>query len=312
MMLWNGNIMETPTRQKIFQMAARKLRQDFQELQNVPHAGERGGEAEKLIKTFLRNHIPRRFDVGSGFILDRKDNVSRQTDVIIFDALNCPTYRVSDSAAIYPSNNVAAVVEVKSRLDSRELEDALTKIASVKSLTKTLSPEGSTLAVNQTHGSIFAFESAITLDTIQETYVKAIMKNGLGHHADLICVLDKGLITPVAKPRGGEWGIAFMEGLGGADGEGTHLGIATHQLGDLSLDAFLRLILANLTFFRNVVDHPGVGWGAHLPMGMIKIVYLTSISNDTDPIRRQQKMAEYAAEVREDFARRPVPPDWPR
>jgi len=56
-------------------------------------------------------------------------NVSKQTDVIIFNALNCPTYQASESAAIYPANNVAAVIEVKSKLDTRELEDAFNKIA---------------------------------------------------------------------------------------------------------------------------------------------------------------------------------------
>ena len=101
--------MEIPTREKIFEMAAQKLRQDFRELQVVPHAALKGVEAENLVRSFLRGHLPRRFDVGSGFILDKKNNVSKQTDVIVFDALNCPTYRTSETAAIFPANNVAAV-----------------------------------------------------------------------------------------------------------------------------------------------------------------------------------------------------------
>ena len=105
------------SRQSIFEKAACKLRQDFDELSVVPHSGLKGNQAERLVKAFLKGHLPKRFDVGSGFILDHFDNVSKQTDVIIYDAFNCPVYRASDDAGIFPSDNVAAVVEVKSRLD---------------------------------------------------------------------------------------------------------------------------------------------------------------------------------------------------
>jgi hypothetical protein len=78
------------------------------------------------------------------------------------------------------------------------------------------------------------------------------------------------------------------------------------------LDAFFRLLLAYLTFFRSSVDHPGFNWSAHLPKGMMKIAYLASVTNETEPTKRQQKLTEYAAQIHEEFSKRPVPPDWPR
>lgn len=304
--------MEAPTREKIFEMAAQKLRQDFRELQTVPHAALRGLEAEELVRSFLQDHIPRRFNVGSGFILDQTDKVSKQTDIIIFDALNCPTYRTSESAAIYPANNVAAVIEVKSRLDGKELDDAFKKIASVKSLAKVRSSAANTLKVDQTHGSIFAFETAISLDNILERYSNWIKTNGIGHHTDVVCVLDRGLFTTVASFMNAGWATVFLEGLGGPAAEGAHLGIGVHQMGDATLDGFFRLLLANLTFFRNFVDHPGFNWKEHLPYGSMKITYLTSITNETDPEKRQKKLQEYADMVHEEFAKKSVPPDWPK
>jgi hypothetical protein len=116
--------MTTFSRQKIFAQAAKKLRQDFGELSTVPHRALKGHEAEKLVRTFLAGHLPKRFGVGSGFIIDHNDSVSKQTDVIIYDAHNCPVYRVSDDAAIFPNENVAAVVEVKARLDREKLSEA--------------------------------------------------------------------------------------------------------------------------------------------------------------------------------------------
>ena len=257
--------MEPPTRKRIFELAAAQLRQDFLTLGVVPDSGARGGEAEQLVRSFLKQHIPRRFDVTSGFILDQRDPVSRQTDVIVYDALNCPTYRASETAAVLPANNVAAVVEVKSTLDASELHDAFDKIESVKSLAKHRGPDDSPLTA-QTHGSVFAFKSSVSLDALAETYRKRFITKGIGHHAGVICVLDQGIITPLARLAGlTHWGGIFWEGMGGHQGEGTHLGVGVHQLGTAPLDAYLRLVLAQLTLFRSFVDHPGFKWSEGLP-----------------------------------------------
>jgi hypothetical protein len=304
--------MEQPTRKSIFDMAAMQLRQDFESLKAIPHAGARGGEAEGLLKRFLLDHIPRRFDVGSGFIIDPRDSVSRQTDVIIYDALNCPAYRASPTAGIYPANNVAAVVEVKSNLTGQRLTDAFDNIESVKRLAKVRTPDSAGL-MDQTHGSIFAFKSSLSLDTIADRYLQRFKDKGLGPHTDLICVLDKGIIVPVVRVPGVEgWAIAVLEGLGGLDAEGSHVGVAVQQLGTGTLDAYLRLLLAQLTLFRSMVDHPGFGWGDQLPGGMMKVTYLTSVTNEPDPQKRRKKLDEYARQAREEMSKSPVPKDWPR
>ena len=304
--------MEQPTREGIFEMAGKKLRQEFVELRAVPHAALRGGEAEDLVRRFLREHIPRRFDVGTGFIIDPRNKVSRQTDVIVYDALNCPTYRASDTAGIFPANNVAAVVEVKSKLDGDELQDALDKIASVKSLAKIRRADVGVPILDQTHGSVFAFESALTLDTAAERYGQWMRTHGLFHHADVICVLDKGIVTTVGQlPGVPGWGILFLEGLGGPAAEGAHIGVGVHQLGPTTLDAYFRLLLAHLTLFRSMVDHPGFAWSKHLPSGMMKVSYLTSVTNEKDPARRKEKLKEYEARARDEMSKTPLPPDWP-
>ena len=99
---------EDISRQSIFEKASAKLRQDFDELYSVPHSALKGSEAEKIIRNFLNNHLPKRFSAGAGFIIDPSDRISRQTDVVIYDAIHCPMYRASEDAAIFPSTNVAA------------------------------------------------------------------------------------------------------------------------------------------------------------------------------------------------------------
>ena len=124
------------TRKEVFAHAAKRLRQEFAELSTVPHNALKGSEAEELVRRFLREHIPKRFDVSSGFVIDPEDTVSRQTDIVVYDAFNCPVYRASENAGIFPSDNVAAVVEVKSRLTRERLREAFQNIAETKSLKK--------------------------------------------------------------------------------------------------------------------------------------------------------------------------------
>ncbi len=286
-----------PTRESIFALAAAKLRQDFLGLGAVPHRGLKGDEAARLVRAFLNEHLPKRFCAGSGFILDRKDKISKQTDVVIYDALNCPVYRASEEAAIFPADNVAAVVEVKSRVDGEKLAEAFDNIAAAKSLAKTKPPEMPFLVQAQTLGCVFAFDSSVSADTLADHYGKLLVKHGLGHHVDLVLVLDQTVLTLAAKPRGHDWAACFFEGAGGPGAEGSHLAVGALQLGEASLDGFLRMLLTQLIFFRGMVDHPGFG----APGQQMKLWYLTSLTTETDPGRREQKLRQYREEVVEEF-----------
>lgn len=118
---------------EIISSAGRQLREDFAEIQKCnPHAAERGSEAEETLKEFLTKKLPRRFDVASGIVIGGENQISRQTDVIIYDAMNSPVYRTGSRLQILPRDNVACVIEVKSKINKDELKDAASKIADVK------------------------------------------------------------------------------------------------------------------------------------------------------------------------------------
>lgn len=70
----------------------------------------------------------------------------------------------------------------------------------------------------------------------------------------------------------------------------------------MSLDAFLRYLLAHLIYFRGIVDHPGLDWSEELPHGRMKLRYVTSITYERDPQERLRKLALYKEEVKNDFA----------
>ena len=58
--------------------------------ENIYHPGEFGTYREEIVKSFLKSILPQKFDIGSGFIITKKGNVSTQRDIIIYDSQNCP------------------------------------------------------------------------------------------------------------------------------------------------------------------------------------------------------------------------------
>lgn len=289
------------TRQSIFKQAAAKLRQDFSELSSVPHNALKGSEAENLVRRFLSDHIQKRFDIGSGFIIDSGDRVSRQNDVIIYDALNCPVYRASEDAGIFPSDNVATVIEVKSKLTKRELRDAFEKIADAKSMKKTASPETPGIPLRKnTMGCIFAFESEITLETAAAEYRILLEEFGLGHHPDLVIVLDRGVMSLTCKVRGvAGWSpLLFFDGFGGEQGEGSHLGVAIYPIGEESLDYFLRLVIEGLILFRQVVGSPFPDWTQSSTQGQMGMLYIGPITHEKNPEAARAKRKRYVEELK--------------
>jgi len=299
--------MQEVSRKKLLEMASRKLRQDFDEIAaSLPHAGVKGGEGEKLIRHFLNNHIPKRFAATSGFIIDRAENVSKQTDVIIYDALNCPVYRASEDASIIPNDNVAAVVEVKALLDKKRLEEAVNNIATAKRLVKSsgpplmaaphsadvsmVAPRSNEFSLSSTFGCVFAFKSAISLETLAQ-HLRSFTP-GLGQHVDLVVVLDAGTIALFVKPPDEQyWGPSLFDGLGGSGTEGALLGYAIQKRGVDTLDAFLRFLLIHLTYFRHVVAHPGMDFISSAPL--LGLVLMWAVSLEKDPSLRQQKAQQY-------------------
>jgi hypothetical protein len=297
------------SRQSIFEKASAKLRQDFDELYSVPHSALKGAEAEKILRSFLNNHLPKRFSAGSGFIIDPRDKISRQTDVVVYDAINCPVYRASEEAAIFPSTNVAAVVEVKSKLNKNELISAFNNIQETKSLAKYKPPRTPFLINCQTMGCLFAFDSSISLEKASDHYFDLIRKHGIGRHIDLIVVLDKGLIMLSANINEQPgWNPLVVEEMPeGPHAEGMHIAVSISKFGQDSLDSFLRFLLAHLSFFHQRMEHPGFNWEKTASKGQAILRYLTTITNEKDPQLRELKLKQYAEVVQKQFAKSPYP-----
>lgn len=288
-------------RAEIFALASKKLRQDFEELQAVSHSGVKGAEAEDLIKRFLNQHLPLRFKAVSGFIIDHKDEVSSHNDVIIYDAFNCPLYRASEDAAIIPNDNVAAVIEVKSRLDKARLENAGEKIAEAKLLAKRKPPR-STDSYDQpinyeTLGLVFAYDSPLRLETLTSHYADVVQAHEFPTHIDYVFVLDKAMLSLASDPqKKREWSPMVLYQLPPV--EGLHIAVGTVELGEGVLDAFVAMLLTHLRYFRQSIDQPAFNWSSEKTGKPAMVQYVTSVTHETDPAKRARLLAIYREEAR--------------
>jgi len=250
--------MEKPTISSLLSDAAKLLRSEFEFIRSSnPHAAEKGSEVEGILRTFLNQHMPQRYHAGSGFIIDNTNNISRQTDVIIYDALSSPLYRASERAQIVPADTVACVIEVKTCLSKSELQNAFEKITSCKSLKKRPFSDldqrstGSQLTTVETLGIIFGFDSDISLETLA-SHLKELNKSCPSNlWPDMVVVLDKGVLEYwVSWP--GESNLAGELANSGSEGfpiPPFYVHLTVLYDGNYSLNRFFNRLLSQLTFY---------------------------------------------------------------
>jgi hypothetical protein len=121
-----------------FKETSRKIFYD-ETKKRLIHPGEFGTHRESICKDYLRTIIPTRLDIGSGFILTDKGDISTQVDLIIYDRNNTPLIENSEKQRFYPVETVAGIVEVKSDLSKSDFKIALNKLANNKRLKERMS-----------------------------------------------------------------------------------------------------------------------------------------------------------------------------
>ena len=110
----------------------------------LTHKGERGRNDEERLRLFLRQVLPQRFGLGTGFIISGNPDAvaSNQTDIIISDQYTNSPIHHELAAEVYPIETVLATVEVKGSLSStrdektgkKDLGSTLESIAKIRKL----------------------------------------------------------------------------------------------------------------------------------------------------------------------------------
>lgn len=122
------------------------------------HRASEGGYCENLLREFIREVLPDRYGVDTGFIKGPSSDphgCSRQIDVLVHDRLEySPVFRSGDLVVVLP-DAARAAIEVKKTLTSKELAGALDLLASVAAQTKAWKSVGQKRLIT----GIFAFKS---------------------------------------------------------------------------------------------------------------------------------------------------------
>ena len=139
------------------------------------HSGNKGANAEQILRDFLRQFLPPYNRVGYGEVIDQSGASSRQQDVIITNEYH-PFLNDLSAPSVFIIDGVSCVAEVKSVLTGGELERALENSLSFKRLSVTVQ-KGATVFgnledisrfVEKRPSFLFAFESQLSIGTIKE------------------------------------------------------------------------------------------------------------------------------------------------
>lgn len=97
----------------------------------------KGGPREQQVRQFLKERLPPKWGVTRGHVFFSGDTTSQEFDVIVYDALNCPSWTLDgsdDPRRLIPLEAVIGVIEVKSTLDDHTLRAAIDKISEFDSI----------------------------------------------------------------------------------------------------------------------------------------------------------------------------------
>jgi hypothetical protein len=106
----------------------------------VDHSGLKGAASEEHWRALLDTHLPRRYRVTTGVVVDCEGGQSQQIDIIIHDAHYCPRFRDQGGTSFVPAESVYAVLEAKQEINAGYLDAAAQKAESVRRLGRTSGP----------------------------------------------------------------------------------------------------------------------------------------------------------------------------
>jgi len=124
--------------QKLFNALDEEMRQKLSsKIDEIYHPTAKGSETELNWIGLLRNYLPERYSVDSGFIVDHEGNISDQIDIIIYDRHFTPFIFRGENVVYIPAEGIYAVFEVKPKLSKTNYDYAVNKLKSVQRLKRT-------------------------------------------------------------------------------------------------------------------------------------------------------------------------------
>lgn len=231
-------------RAESFQGTAAALRGELRAVGGGRHTPSIGRRREGVFRSFLRRYLPGRYAIGGGEVAEPSGAISRQVDILVYDALDQEPLTDDREALVLPAESVYTAIEVKPRLNGDQLLDAADIVRSVKVLPRSAldravvrdgrrapqanpPPFGAILACHSTDPD----QLAQRLRAVQDGKPPPLW-------VDAVCILDTAVIhrfTGMPGPVG--WTLDCYEGA-------VHYAVV--DTGEDSLLYFLDLLRADL------------------------------------------------------------------
>jgi hypothetical protein len=197
--------------ERILIHAENELWLDFQKASEYKQNGDIGTSREDAVMRFLKEHLPNRYEICSGEVVDSQGNQSGQIDLMIFDSSTTCPLMTTGKDVLLPAEALLAVVEVKTTLSMAEIEKSLKGIKKIH----TLKPWGDQWSVSRKNGStaddalprvltsIFAYESNLgstewAAKEIGRVREQTLLQNSSIEYVDRVAVLNRGFLMPSA------------------------------------------------------------------------------------------------------------------
>lgn len=103
----------------------------------LQHPVMKGDASEAVWSEFLRQYLPRRYDISRAVVVDSKGVFSDNIDIVVHDRHFTPFILQYEGQTVLPAESVYAVFEAKQSLNSRNVEYAGKKALSVRKLHRT-------------------------------------------------------------------------------------------------------------------------------------------------------------------------------
>ena len=160
-----------------------RIEADFDFSAEIDHNTSKGAFREQIIKRILRPFLPGEYGISSGQAFDDNGELSKQLDIVLYDALHSYIAPFADDFIYFPCESIYGNIEIKSKLNKKSLFESMLNIQSLKMLKreaietyyvnpiKPLYIKGLKWDINATNeyfGIIFAYESSISVNKIFE------------------------------------------------------------------------------------------------------------------------------------------------
>jgi hypothetical protein len=169
------------------------IRRDF-----ATHRLSAGENREELVKRFLADHLPLRFEVSSGMVVSHNGGFSNQADLVVVDALNNSPLYASSANKLWPVESVLALFEVKTSLGPGELRDSIAKGRRFKALQRRFFNPGYGQRITDSLFIIWGFDCP-TPETLKQNLLQELAAIPRSEQPDFVIVPDRVVV------RGGSY-----------------------------------------------------------------------------------------------------------